>query len=56
VALADRFESKVDRSGEHHLWIGSKKDDGTGKLKVAVEPSPRRVSRWPKAPCRQGRA
>jgi integrase len=34
AALAGRFESKVDRSGEHHLWTGSKKADGTGKLKI----------------------
>lgn len=32
--LDQRFESKVDRSGEHHVWTGSKKADGTGKLKV----------------------
>jgi hypothetical protein len=29
VGLADRFEAKVDRSGEHHLWTGAKKADGT---------------------------
>ena len=34
-ALADRFEAKVDRSGEHHLWTGAKKADGTGVMKVA---------------------
>lgn len=34
ASLADRFEAKVDRSGEHHVWLGSKKADGTGKLKV----------------------
>jgi integrase len=34
ATLIDRFEAKVDRSGEHHLWTGSKKADGTGKLKV----------------------
>ena len=34
ASLVDRFEAKVDRSGEHHLWTGSKKVDGTGKLKV----------------------
>lgn len=34
ASLATRFEAKVDRSGEHHLWTGSKKADGTGKLKV----------------------
>jgi hypothetical protein len=33
-SLAERFEAKVDRSGEHHIWVGSKKADGTGKLKV----------------------
>jgi hypothetical protein len=34
LGLADRFEAKVDRFGEHHLWTGSKKTDGSGKLKV----------------------
>src|SRR5258706_9946276 len=34
TTLAERFEGKVDRSGDHHLWSGSKKADGTGKLKV----------------------
>lgn len=34
VALSKRFEAKVDRSGPHHLWFGSKRSDGTGKLKV----------------------
>jgi len=34
VDLADRFEQKVDRFGEHHLWVGSKKADGTGKMKI----------------------
>lgn len=32
--LGERFEAKVDRSGEHHVWTGSKKADGTGKLKI----------------------
>ena len=34
ATLIDRFEAKVDRSGEHHLWTGSMEADGTGKLKV----------------------
>jgi len=34
LSLADRFEAKVGRFGEHHLWTGSKKSDGSGKLKV----------------------
>lgn len=32
--LRDRFEVKVDRSGEHHLWLGAKTATGTGALKV----------------------
>lgn len=32
--LAERLAEKVDCSGEHHLWTGSKKSDGTGKMKV----------------------
>lgn len=34
ASLEDRFEAKVDRTGEHHLWLGAKKTDGTGQLKV----------------------
>ncbi|MDP9420724.1 MAG: hypothetical protein M3P53_11365 [Actinomycetota bacterium] len=33
--LAERFDAKVDRSGEHHLWRGSHKADGTGTFKLA---------------------
>lgn len=32
--LADRSEANVDRSGDHDVWTGSKKADGTGKRKV----------------------
>jgi integrase len=31
---AERFEAKVDRSGEHHVWTGSKLSDGSGQMKV----------------------
>lgn len=34
ATLAERFEAKVDRSCDHHLWTGAKKADGTGVLKV----------------------
>lgn len=34
ATLAARFEAKVDRSGEHHVWLGATKADGTGVLKV----------------------
>lgn len=34
TTLEERFEAKVDRTGVHHVWTGSKKADGTGKLKV----------------------
>ena len=33
-SLADRFGSQGDRSGAHHLWTGSRKSDGAGKLKI----------------------
>ena len=33
--LAKRFERQVDRSGEHHLWLGAiNPARGTGRLKV----------------------
>lgn len=45
VALSDRFEAKVDRSGPRHLWLGSKTADSTGKLKVnGVAVTARRVA------------
>jgi hypothetical protein len=28
--LAERFEAKVDRSSEHHVWPGSKLAEGSG--------------------------
>jgi HNH endonuclease len=34
TTLRQRFAANVDRSGGHHLWTGSKKADGTGKMKV----------------------
>jgi integrase len=33
-SLAERFEAKVDRSGEHHLWTGARLADGSGQLKA----------------------
>jgi integrase len=33
--VRQRFESKVDRSGEHYLWRGACKADGTGMFKLA---------------------
>jgi hypothetical protein len=33
-SLRNRFEAKVDRSGEHRAWTGSRTRDGAGKLKV----------------------
>ncbi len=32
--LALRFEAKVDRSGDHHMWMGSRKADGSGKIDI----------------------
>ena len=34
ASLQDRLEAKVDRSGAHHYWTGSKKADGAGTMKV----------------------
>lgn len=31
---ADRFEAKVDRGGEHHLWNGARKANGTGQVRI----------------------
>lgn len=40
-----RFEAKVDRTGEHHLWLGASKADGTGMFKLDGRPvSARRVA------------
>ena len=44
--LATRFERLVDRTGEHHLWLGSVNPDrGTGRIKVdKVEMTAHRVA------------
>ncbi len=35
ASLAERFEAHVDRSGDHHRWLGAvNRDRGTGRLKV----------------------
>src|SRR4051812_12566172 len=33
-SIAERLDSKVDRTGEHHVWTGAKKRDGTGQVRV----------------------
>lgn len=36
ASLAERFEAQVDRSDEHHRWLGAvNADRGTGRLKIA---------------------
>jgi hypothetical protein len=32
--LEARFDAKVDRSGEHHLWTGAHDADGIGQIRV----------------------
>jgi hypothetical protein len=32
--LEARFDAKVDRSGEHHLWMGAHDADGIGQIRV----------------------
>ncbi|HEY3143461.1 MAG TPA: hypothetical protein VGJ86_20155, partial [Acidimicrobiales bacterium] len=34
AGLPERFESKVDRSGDHHVWLGSRLADGSGQIRV----------------------
>ncbi len=35
ASLAERFEAQVDRTGEHHRWLGARNPErGTGRLKV----------------------
>ena len=34
VARSDRFDSKVDRSGPHHLWLGARSAQGVGQVRV----------------------
>jgi len=31
---ATPFEERVDRSGEHHLWIGARKQNGMGQIRI----------------------
>lgn len=46
-ALVDRFEAKVDRSGEHHIWLGAvHQRRGTGHLKVAGKPTTAHRVAW----------
>jgi hypothetical protein len=44
LSLADRFEAKVDRFGEHHVWTKSKKTDGSGNSRWAAKASPYSVA------------
>lgn len=32
--LAARFEAKVDRSGQHHVWTGARSASGAGQMRV----------------------
>lgn len=34
VSATDRFNAKVQRSGEHHIWTGALKQDGTGQVRL----------------------
>jgi integrase len=44
--LADRFEEKVDRSGEHHIWTGARLADGSGLIKANGKPTTARRVAW----------
>lgn len=45
-SLQERFEAKVDRSGNHHIWTGSKRSDGTGHIKINGRPVASRRVAW----------
>ena len=49
ASLADGFEAKVDRSGVHHIWTGSRVADGSGKLKVGGKAVSARRIAWEQA-------
>lgn len=34
ASIRERFEAKVDRTGEHHLWCGYIAPDGTAQIRV----------------------
>ena len=34
ITLAERFERKVDRQGEHHFWLGTRDAEGAGQVRV----------------------
>jgi integrase len=34
IPLAERFETKVDRQGEHHFWLGTRDAEGAGQVRV----------------------
>ncbi len=44
--LAARFEAKVGRSGEHHLWTGARHSDGSGLMKANGKPTTARRIAW----------
>jgi integrase len=44
--LVTRFEAKVDRSGEHHVWTGSRLGDGSGQLRVNGKVTTARRVAW----------
>ena len=41
-----RFDSKVDRSGEHHIWLGAARGDGPGMFKLDGRPLLARRVAW----------
>jgi hypothetical protein len=46
ITLAERFERKVDRSGEHHLWLGTRDAEGAGQIRVEGKPRTARSVAW----------
>jgi integrase len=45
-SLVERFEAKVDRSGDHHLWTGARSKAGTPQLRVGRKLTTARRVAW----------
>src|SRR5687767_7804264 len=46
-AINDRFDKFVDRSGEHHIWLGATRPDtGIGRIKVGGKHVPAHHVAW----------
>lgn len=45
-SIEERFETRVDRSGAHHRWLGTCDDDGTPQIRVSGRLTTARRVAW----------